>query len=120
MEMMLHADLIATNGNLITLDRAKPRAAAMAVRAERHVAVGSDREIEALAGPGTKRVKLDGKTVTPGFIDSHVHMIMFGEGLLRDADLVGSASIDEMLSRLSAHAKKTDGWICGRGFDQDK
>ena len=49
---MLAPDLIVTNGNLITLDDAQPRAAAMAVRDGRIVAVGDDRAIAALAGPG--------------------------------------------------------------------
>jgi predicted amidohydrolase YtcJ len=118
--MTLNADLIVTNGNLITLDRSKPRAAAMAVRDGRILFVGDDRAITALASPETRRIDLAGKTVTPGFVDSHVHMLMYGENLLRDADLVGSASIDDILARLSALAAKTDGWIRGRGFDQDK
>jgi predicted amidohydrolase YtcJ len=118
--MTLAADLIVTGGNLITLNTSNPRATAMAVRDGRIVAVGGDVEVLALAGPATRRIKLAGKTVTPGFCDSHIHMWWYGAQLLRQADLVGSGSIDEVLSRLSSIALKTAGWIQGHGFDQGK
>jgi predicted amidohydrolase YtcJ len=118
---MLHADLILTGGNLITLDPACPRAGALAVRGDRIAAVGDDRAILALAGPQTRRIDLAGRTVTPGFCDSHVHLLWYGRQLLREADLVGSGSIDEILARLSeVAARHGDGWIQGHGFDQDK
>jgi predicted amidohydrolase YtcJ len=118
---MLAADLIVTNGNLITLDATRPRATAMAVRDARIAAVGDDAEIARLAGPETRRIDLAGKTVTPGFIDSHLHLFWYGRQLLREADLVGSTSIDDVLGRLSAIARNSrDGWIQGHGFDQDK
>src|SRR5688572_1967835 len=118
---MLAPDLIVTNGNLITLDTTCPRATAMAVRDARIVAVGDDAEIARLARPDTRRIDLAGKTVTPGFIDSHLHLFWYGRQLLREADLVGSASIDDVLTRLSAIAHNSrDGWIQGHGFDQDK
>ena len=63
---MLAADLIVTGGNLITLDPARPRATAMAVRGERICLVGDNAAVERLAGPGTARVELGGRTVTPG------------------------------------------------------
>ena len=117
---MLHADLIVTGGNFITLDVSRPRATAMAIRDGRIVAVGHDRDVLPLAGPTTQRLALSGKTVTPGFCDSHIHLAWYGLQLLQQADLVGSASIDDVLGRLSNLAKKTTGWIQGHGFDQDK
>ena len=114
------ADLVLTNGNLITLDPRMPRASTMAVAGDRILAVGDERAVLSLATPETQRIDLAGKTVTPGIIDSHIHMLSFGMGLLRDADLVGSGSIDEVLGRLSAVASRTSGWIQGGGFDQDK
>src|SRR5688500_17643226 len=117
---MLHVDLVVTNGNLITLDAARPRASAMAVRGGRIALVGDDRAVSELAGPQTRRVDLGGRTVTPGFCDSHIHLAWYGIQLLRQADLVGCASVDEMLGRLSQLAGRSDGWIQGHGFDQDK
>jgi len=92
----------------------------MAVRDGRIVAVGSDVEVLSLVGPRTQQINLAGKTVTPGFCDSHIHLWWYGAQLLRQADLVGSASIEDVLARLSAIAQTTPGWIQGHGFDQDK
>jgi len=62
---------------------------AVAIRGGRIVAVGSDAEVETLAGPATERIALDGRRVVPGFIDNHVHFFLGGPGLaqvqLRDA-----------------------------------
>jgi predicted amidohydrolase YtcJ len=115
-----NADLIVTGGNLITLDSSRPRATAMAMHRGRILAVGDDASVNALAGPNTRRVDLAGRTVTPGFIDSHIHLISYGLQLLRQVDLVGSDSIDEVLSRLTEFAAWSEGWIQGWGFDQDK
>jgi predicted amidohydrolase YtcJ len=115
------ADLIVTGGNLITLNTSQSRAAAMAIRDGRIIAVGGDADVRALAaGPRTRHVDLAGKTVTPGFCDSHIHLWWYGAQLLRQADLVGSASVDDVLSRLSSIAQKSTGWIQGHGFDQGK
>jgi predicted amidohydrolase YtcJ len=114
-------DLILTNGNLITLDPRRPRSTAMAVAGDRIVALGTDEQIKPLAGAQTRAVDLHGRTVTPGFCDCHIHLYWFGQQLLREADLTGSADIPEIQSRLSGIAsRKKDGWIQGHGFDQSK
>lgn len=118
---MLHADLVVTSGNLVTLDERRPRATALAVRGGRFVFVGDDAGALALAGPNTRRVDLAGKTLTPGFCDAHLHLLWYGTQLLRQANLAGSESVDDVLGRLSSLAAHTgDGWIQGHGFDQDK
>jgi predicted amidohydrolase YtcJ len=117
---MRHASLVLTNGNLITLDASRPRATAMAILNDRIIDVGDDQKIEQWIGPDTQQINLTGRTVTPGFIDSHIHLLWYGIQLQRQADLVGSASIDEVLARLSNLAARTEGWIQGHGFDQDK
>ena len=118
---MLYADLVAYGGYLITLDPNHSRATALAVRDGKIVAVGEDADVLRLAGASTRRVILHGKTVVPGFCDAHIHLAMYGTSLVRNADLVGVADVEELLSRLSDFAKGYDGpWIQGRGFDQDK
>ena len=68
------ADLVLLNGDVYTLDEARPAAEAIAVRGERIAVVGSNSEAEALVGPGTRVIDLDGAFVSPGFNDGHVHV----------------------------------------------
>jgi predicted amidohydrolase YtcJ len=67
------ADLILLNGKVFTADSAKPSAEAVAIRGERIIAVGTSPEIEHLAGAKTRRIDLQGRVVTPGFNDAHIH-----------------------------------------------
>ncbi len=113
------SETIFTNGNLITLDPRQPRASAMLVNGDRIVAVGGDHIVSGQA-PHARKIDLVGKTIVPGFCDSHIHLLWYGLQILRQVDLVGSANIDELLGRLSAHASRTEGWIQGHGFDQSK
>jgi predicted amidohydrolase YtcJ len=69
----LAADLALLNGNVLTVDATDRIAEAVAIRDGKVVAVGSDRDVERLIGPATRRVNLDGKTVTPGLMDAHAH-----------------------------------------------
>lgn len=68
------ADLILVNGNVYTLDDARPRAQAMAVEGEWIVAVGSNAEVRRYAGAKTRTIDLGGAHVFPGFNDAHVHI----------------------------------------------
>lgn len=67
------ADLVLRNGNLITCLSETDRAQALAVKDGELVYVGDDEGVDAYVGDGTEVVDLDGKTVTPGFIDGHIH-----------------------------------------------
>lgn len=69
------ADTIFTNAKVYAVDESQPWAEAFAVKDGRFVAVGTNAEIEAMAGNGTESVDLDGKFVTPGFIDTHFHSV---------------------------------------------
>jgi predicted amidohydrolase YtcJ len=69
----LAIDYIAVNAHVITADPARPRAQAFAVENGKFLAVGSNAEIRRLAAKNTKILDLKGKTVTPGFNDTHVH-----------------------------------------------
>lgn len=118
---MRFADLIATGGDLQTLDPRRPRATSLAVSDGRIVFVGDDGGARAFVGPRTRQIALAGRTVVPGFCDAHLHLVSFGASLLRQVDLVGSETLDDLLARLAAHAARSgEGWIQGRGFDQDR
>src|SRR5205823_9152584 len=113
------ADLLITNANLITLDPDLPRASAMALYDGKILAIGSDNELKHFSA--STHLHLARKTITPGFIDSHIHLYAYGEMLLRQADLVGSSSIDDILSRLrELQNRRPTGWLQGHGFDNDK
>ena len=79
------ADVVLTGGNIVTMADGAPAAQAIAVRGDRIAAVGSDAEIEALVGPETQVIRLDGKTVVPGMIDAHVHFTNLGGRIVYEA-----------------------------------
>lgn len=80
MEVM-KADLIVTNARVLTMDEAKPRAEAVALAGGKILAVGSRAEVEALAGEGTRVIDGKGRTLLPGFVESHLHLVMGGAEL---------------------------------------
>ncbi len=66
-------DLVIVNGTVLTMDRDKPRADAIAVENGLITYVGSTRQARALAGPATQVIDAAGRTIVPGFIDTHMH-----------------------------------------------
>jgi predicted amidohydrolase YtcJ len=105
---------------IVTMDDARPVAEAMAVDAEgRIVALGTRDELAA-AHPGAARKDFGAATVVPGLIDAHGHLLGYGLSLL-DADLVGTRSKANVITRLKAFEKELpDGaWLLGRGWDQN-
>ncbi len=75
------AELIITNANVLTMDPERPRAEAVAVAAGRILAVGSNAEVQALAGPGCRTVDAAGRSLLPGFVESHLHLVLGGAEL---------------------------------------
>lgn len=114
------ADLIVTNARIYTVDENRPVVDAMAIRDGRVVATGAQLGILTLRGPNTQVLDLHGRTVIPGMIDSHVHLLNLGNSL-RNVDLVGTSSYDEVIARVVARARETPAgaWIVGRGWDQN-
>jgi len=114
------ADLVVLNARIYTADANRPTAEALAVRAGRIAFVGSARGALALAGPRTERLDLAGRTVFPGIVDAHAHLLGLGQAL-RTVDLVGTRSYDEVVARVAERAKtaRPGEWIRGRGWDQN-
>lgn len=115
------ADLILRGGKIITVDEAKPEAEALAVRGDKIVAVGTDKEIKAYAGDSTKVINLDGKLAIPGFIDSHLHFTGIGQAQMA-LDLMHVNNWDEIVAMVAEAVKKAQPgeWIRGRGWHQEK
>jgi predicted amidohydrolase YtcJ len=115
------ADLVLVNGKIYTVDNARPIASALAVRAGRVLFVGSNAEARVLANASTQVIDLNGKTVIPGIVDAHAHLLGLGNALAR-VNLAGSTSYDEVIDRVKGFSKdvKPGEWILGRGWDQNR
>jgi predicted amidohydrolase YtcJ len=72
------AEAIYAGGPILTMNDAMPTAEAVAVRGGRILAVGTRARVEATRGPGTRAVDLGGRTMLPGFVDPHGHVVMVG------------------------------------------
>jgi predicted amidohydrolase YtcJ len=112
-----HADLILTGGRIFTGDAAKTWAEALAVRGNRIVAVGADRDVRPLVGPGTRVIELRGRTVTAGFQDAHVHPTHGGLARIR-CELHDARGRDEYLRLIAEYAAANPDreWILGGGW----
>jgi predicted amidohydrolase YtcJ len=111
------ADLILQNGVVHTVDAARRVADAVAVRAGRIAAVGSARELDALRGPGTRVIDVEGGMVLPGFQDAHCHLGQSGHATTL-CDLEGSRDADEHLRRIGRYAADHPerDWVIGGGW----
>ena len=115
----LTADMVFLNGKIITMDEGFSIAQAVAIKDEKFLAVGTDEEIRPLIGKHTKVLNLSGKTVVPGFMDSHIHMKWTGLNLDK-INLRGISSIEDVLKAIKKKVKETpEGqWIQGFGWDE--
>jgi predicted amidohydrolase YtcJ len=109
------ADLLLTNGNVYTVTEKQPKAEAVAVKADRIVFVGSNEDAKKFHA--AKIVDLHGRTVVPGFTDSHCHIFGIGEREMR-LNLEGINSLDDFLTTVKERVDKTGPgkWITGRGW----
>jgi hypothetical protein len=118
---MLWADLALINGKVLTMNPFRPYAEAVAIKNDKILKVGTNEAISRCVGKNTKVISLSGKTVVPGFIDTHIHVADFGR-FLTWIDLSDVTSIREMQSNLRKHAQKMPKgkWIVGRGWNQTR
>jgi len=98
------ADLIITNANIWTSNNVQPKAQALAISADTILAVGTNAEIQNFKGSNSAIVNANGKFITPGFIDSHVHLMMGGNSLL-SVELRDAATPEEFSKRISDYAQ---------------
>jgi predicted amidohydrolase YtcJ len=99
------ADVILSNGKIITVDERFSIAQAVAIRGDRIVAVGTNQDINRLAGPNTRRIDLSGRAVTPGFIDNHAHFQEEGAYWQLELRLDGVESRKQALEMIRARAQ---------------
>jgi len=124
------ADTIYTGGNIITVSDAQPSAEAVAVKDGKILAVGSKADVLKTEGDKTRKIDLGGKTMLPGFVDSHGHAYLIGiqastANLLPPPDGSGKdiASLQKLLIDWAATHDgpvKKVGWIAGFGYDDSQ
>lgn len=112
------ADLVLKDATVYTVDASRPWAHAVAIRAGRIVAVGSDADVHAYVGPHTHIVDLHGRLVLPGFHDSHIHLAEGGLELTRCvlSDCNNLNQIRQAIRNYVQHYRKKD-WVIGTGWD---
>lgn len=117
---LFSADMVILNANIITMDPRRPHADAVAIKNGRIIGIGRDSEIKEYCGMKTKKIDLKGKTLLPGFIESHNHMIMYAANVLGvDCRISATPSIEDILVKIK---EKTESlpegtWIEGWGYD---
>lgn len=111
------ADIIITNARVFRSDASNPDADAVAVQGNRIVYVGRNEGAEARRGESTRVIDAGGNTLTPGFIDSHFHLL-WGAMWLGSAQLDFVKHVEELKTILQGFATKnqTSEWVDGRGI----
>ena len=115
------ADLIIAGAKIWTVDKSLPTAQAVAVLGDRIVAVGSDADVDAWRGAGTRVIDAEGKLLLPGFNDAHVHFVSGGRQL-DSIQLNDAATPQEFARRIGGRAKVTPKgeWVVGGNWDETK
>lgn len=115
------ADLVVTNGRIYTMDRSRPWASALAVKAGRIVAVGDEADVDAFKGSDTKVVDLKGAMAMPGIVDVHNHLLMGGRAELFELGFANTERRAGILDRVRQAAQDTPPgkWIIGAQWGSD-
>ncbi len=119
--MSSKADLILQEANVITLDEARPRAGAVAVRGNRILAVGGGGDMASVRGPKTRAIDCRGRTVLPGFNDAHCHPLAMAASLLSvDCGPSQVRSIADLQARIAQQATRAPPgtWIRASGYNE--
>src|SRR3984957_1997065 len=118
----LPPQLILFHGRVLTVDAQDSIAEALAIRDGKIVAIGTDRDILRLADATTRRIDLQGRTATPGLIDSHAHIADAGVEELYHVHLSDVSTIGEVVRRVQAGIAglKPGEWLQGDGWDEGK
>jgi predicted amidohydrolase YtcJ len=113
-------DAIFYNGIIHTMDKAVPKAEAVAVKDGIIIRVGSNEDVLKLRTESTAMYDMDGKTMLPGFCDSHMHLLSYGYSLEK-VNMYSAKSMDDLIKLGQDFLKEHPGltWLQGRGWNTD-
>ena len=115
LEMIGFMEKLYVNGSIHTLDAASPLVSALAAVDGRIVAIGTEAEVRAAVSPAAEVVDLGGRTVTPAFSDTHLHLLSY-VGSKRAVDLSPVHSVEELIAACRAAlaaGQLANGWLMG-------
>jgi predicted amidohydrolase YtcJ len=115
------ADMVIYGGAIYTMNEKMPTAEAIAVKGNTISFVGSKDDAESLIDVNTQVIDLQGKTLTPGFIEGHAHLLKMGLRMMR-LDLTAAKSFNEISQIVQDAVSKAqpNEWIIGEGWHQEK
>jgi len=119
------ADLILLNGKVITVDAQDTIGRAVAIAEGKILKVGGNLEVLALAGPQCRTIDLKGKAVTPGLIDSHYHLMYYGQQFwpgylnIREPEVSSKADLLRVVGERAKQLNKGDWISANQGFHLD-
>lgn len=109
------------NGNIITMDKNQPYVNSIVVEKDKFTFAGEYNDAVKLIDDNDEKIDLKGKTVIPGFNDSHVHLLNYGYSLTK-IDCNGIKSIEEIIEKskkyICENQIEPDKWVSGRGWNQ--
>jgi predicted amidohydrolase YtcJ len=119
------ADLLIVNARVHTMDPRRPAAAALAIRGEHLVAVGSEAEARAALGPGARVFDAGGRAVLPGLIDTHTHAFEFMRARVMgwlDCGIPERRTLSDVVAAVRERAATTapGAWVLGDRWDETK
>jgi len=112
-----NADTILVNGKIVTVDTQSSIREAMAIRDGRIVSLGSSADMRKLGGPQSRVIDLQGRTVIPGLIDSHLHAIRAAQTFATEVNWIGAPSLADALARVTDASKtmRPGAWLIVAG-----
>lgn len=114
----INSDLIIKNATIYTVDDEFNDATTMAIKDGEIIAVGGDDILKKYKSKNIIDAK--GNFVYPGFNDGHSHFLGYGINISKYADLIGTNSFEDVISKLEEHDKEfPSNWLLGRGWDQN-
>lgn len=111
------ADTVFLNGKILTVDQQFSIRVAIAISDGKILAVGNTADIRKLAGPKSRVIDLQGRTVIPGLIDSHLHGIRAALSFNTEVNWIGASSLDDATGRITVAARtmKPGAWLIVAG-----